>query len=88
MTDAIETEEIEKLRRRLEMLELIFESIHNGAMVTDTDGIITHFNKPYGQFLGLDPEAQIGRPPSPSPSRTPACTSWPRPGRPRSINPS
>ena len=61
MADAIETEEIEKLRRRLEMFELIFESIHNGAMVTDTDGNITHFNKPYGQFLGLDPEAQIGR---------------------------
>ncbi|HEX5680619.1 MAG TPA: sigma 54-interacting transcriptional regulator [Desulfobacterales bacterium] len=61
MADAIETEEIEKLQRRLEMLELIFESIHNGAMVTDANGVITHFNKPYGQFLGLDPATQIGR---------------------------
>jgi len=61
MADSIETEDIEKLRRRLEMLELIFESIHNGAMVTDADGVITHFNKPYGQFLGLDPATQIGR---------------------------
>jgi len=52
MADSIETEDIENLRRRLEMLELIFESIHNGAMVTDADGVITHFNKPYGQFLG------------------------------------
>ncbi len=61
MADAIATEEIEKLRRRLEMFELIFESIHNGAIVTDAGGVITHFNTPYGQFLGLAPEAQIGR---------------------------
>jgi PAS domain S-box-containing protein len=61
MADSIETEDIEKLRRRLEMFELIFESIHNGAIVTDADGIITHFNTPYGRFLGLDPEAQVGR---------------------------
>ena len=61
MVDSIETEDIEKLRRRLEMFELIFESIHNGAIVTDADGIITHFNTPYGRFLGLDPEAQVGR---------------------------
>ncbi len=61
MADSIETEAIEKIRRRLEMFELIFESIHNGAIVTDADGFITHFNTPYGQFLGLVPEAQIGR---------------------------
>lgn len=45
----------------LEMYELILESIHNGIMVTDADGYITHFNKPYGKFLGLDPEEQIGK---------------------------
>jgi PAS domain S-box-containing protein len=49
------------LRDRLEMYERIFDSIYNGVMVTDVDGRITHFNKPYGKFLGLDPEAQIGR---------------------------
>jgi len=49
------------LRSRLEMYELIFNSIYNGAMVTDADGYITHFNKPYGQFLGLNPEEQIGK---------------------------
>jgi len=53
--------EISELRRRLDMYELIFESIFNGAMVTDADGIITHFNRPYGDFLGVDPDAQIGR---------------------------
>jgi transcriptional regulator with PAS, ATPase and Fis domain len=49
------------LRQRLEMFELIFDCIYNGIMVTDADGYVTHFNKPYGQFLGLDPEKQIGK---------------------------
>jgi transcriptional regulator with PAS, ATPase and Fis domain len=43
------------------MYRLIFESIHNGAMVTNAEGVITHFNNLYGQFLGVDPRAQIGR---------------------------
>ena len=45
----------------LEMYRLILDSIHNGVMVTDAQGYVTHFNKPYGQFLGVDTEAQIGR---------------------------
>jgi PAS domain S-box-containing protein len=61
MTDSPPTETIEDLKHQLEMYRLIFESIHNGAMVTDANGIITHFNKFYGQFLGVDPDAQIGR---------------------------
>ncbi|MBI4797411.1 MAG: sigma 54-interacting transcriptional regulator [Desulfarculus sp.] len=43
------------------MLELILNHIHNGVVVTDASGIITHFNEPYGRFLGVDPKAQIGR---------------------------
>ena len=50
-----------QVHRQLEMYELILESIYNGIMVTDAEGYITHFNRPYGQFLGLDPEAQIGK---------------------------
>ncbi len=53
--------ERDDLKRQLEILRLVFESIHFGAMVTDAEGVITHFNAPYGQFLGLDPAAQIGR---------------------------
>jgi PAS domain S-box-containing protein len=52
---------IEKLRQQLDMYERIFDSIYNGCMVTDADGFITHFNKPYGEFLGLDPALQIGK---------------------------
>jgi PAS domain S-box-containing protein len=49
------------LIQQIEMFELIFDCIYNGVMVTDADGYITHFNGPYGQFLGLDPEEQIGK---------------------------
>ena len=49
------------LKDQLEAYQLVFESIYNGVMVTDAEGIITHFNKPYGQFLGLDPADQIGK---------------------------
>jgi len=49
------------LQKQLEMYQLIFDSIHNGAVVTDINGRITHFNKPYGEFLGVDPDDQIGR---------------------------
>lgn len=49
------------LRGQLEMFERILDSIYNGIMVTDVNGFITHFNKPYGQFLGLNPAEQIGK---------------------------
>jgi len=52
---------MKELQRQLDMYRLIFDSIHNGAIVTDINGRITHFNKPYGEFLGVDPEDQIGR---------------------------
>ena len=50
-----------QIHQQLVMYELILESIYNGIMITDAEGYITHFNRPYGQFLGLDPEEQIGR---------------------------
>jgi PAS domain S-box-containing protein len=53
--------EKEALQKQLEMYRLIFDSIYNGAIVTDENGIVIHFNKPYGEFLGVDPEGQIGR---------------------------
>jgi PAS domain S-box-containing protein len=46
---------------QLEMYKVILDSIYNGILVADADGYVTHFNKPYGQFLGVDPEAQIGK---------------------------
>jgi len=51
----------ETLQKQLKMYQLIFDSIYNGILVTDADGYITHFNKPYGRFLGLNPKKEIGK---------------------------
>ena len=55
------TKNSKEIRQQLEMYKLIFDSIYNGTMATDSQGFITHFNKPYGEFLGLDPDEQIGK---------------------------
>ena len=52
---------ITDLQGQLDMYRMIFDSIYNGAMVTDANGMITHFNRPYGRFLSIDPDQQIGR---------------------------
>ncbi|MFH0957883.1 MAG: sigma 54-interacting transcriptional regulator [Pseudomonadota bacterium] len=49
------------LREKIETLELILDNIYNGVMVTDPDGYVTFFNKPYGKYLGVDPKKQIGK---------------------------
>lgn len=48
-------------KQQLGILTLIFDHIDNGACVVDSEGFITHFNTPYGKFLGIDPKKQIGR---------------------------
>jgi transcriptional regulator with PAS, ATPase and Fis domain len=52
---------IKDLEHQVEMYKLIFDSIYNGCLVTDAEGYVTHFNEPYGQFLGVEPELQIGK---------------------------
>lgn len=61
MESAAHQIDMEKLHEELEIHRLILDSIHNGIMVTDAEGYITYFNKPYGQFLGMKPEEQIGK---------------------------
>jgi transcriptional regulator with PAS, ATPase and Fis domain len=68
LTTKAKREELESLRsqvadlaNQLEMAEMIYDHIHSGSCVTDARGYITHFNKPYGEFLGVDPEKQIGK---------------------------
>lgn len=60
-SETILAAEVAELRSQVKMYRMIMDSIHNGVMVTDAHGIVTHFNKPYGQFLRLDPAQQIGR---------------------------
>ncbi len=53
--------ETQDIKDQLEMYSMIFDSIHDGVIVTDAEGYITHFNKPYGKFLKINPEEQIGK---------------------------
>jgi len=46
---------------QLDLLQRIIDSIYNGVVVTDADGYIIYFNEPYGEYLGIDPGAQVGR---------------------------
>ena len=46
---------------QLEIYSLIFDSIHDGVIVTDAEGYVTHFNKPYGRFLNINSAEQIGK---------------------------
>lgn len=52
---------VQALTRDLDRFNLIFDSIRDGALVTDQDGIITHFNRLYGKFLGIEPNSAIGK---------------------------
>jgi transcriptional regulator with PAS, ATPase and Fis domain len=50
-----------EVEEQLEMYRFIFDAIHNGVMVTDPEGYVTHMNAPYGEFLQLNPAEQIGK---------------------------
>ena len=52
---------IQKIQDQLELFQLIFNTLPSGAMVTDADGVVTHLNKPYADFLGIDIKRSIGR---------------------------
>jgi PAS domain S-box-containing protein len=56
-----QADELNQIKRQLELFQLIFDSIYNGAMVTDAKGFVTHLNKPYALFLGLDADESIGK---------------------------
>ena len=61
MADTKNANSMKELQKKIELYELIIDHIHAGILITDADGYVTHFNKPYGRFLNLDPKAQIGR---------------------------
>ena len=50
-----------RLREQLEIYHLIFNNIPSGAMVTDPQGIVTHLNRPYAEFLGIDVVDGLGK---------------------------
>ena len=59
--NVMENRSFQAIKDQLELFHHIFDSIHNGAMVTDAAGIVTHLNRPYADFLGLDVQEGIGK---------------------------
>ena len=53
--------DFQTIKNRLELFQLIFDNTPSGAIVTDAHGVVTHLNKPYADFLGLDIQQSIGR---------------------------
>jgi len=49
------------IEQQLELYKLVLDNIYNGVVVVDANGYVIYFNKPYGHFLNVDPEAQIGK---------------------------
>ena len=58
---AVLHKKIEDLQSQIDMANMVFNHIYSGSCVTDAKGYITHFNEPYGEFLGVDPKEQIGK---------------------------
>jgi transcriptional regulator with PAS, ATPase and Fis domain len=52
---------VQELNTQLEMTDLVFDHIQNGALVTNPDGYITKFNRPYAEFMEIEPEDMIGK---------------------------
>jgi len=61
MPDAENESCILELIEKNKLYERVFDKINAGVIIIDAKGYVTHFNKPYGQFLNLDPGAQIGK---------------------------
>lgn len=44
-----------------EFFKQVLDSIKNGVIITDSNGMVVYMNKPYGRFLDLDCDLQIGK---------------------------
>ena len=59
--EILSREEKTSLIEQLELFKLVFDNFYNGIIVTDAEGYILLFNKPYGECLGIEPDQQIGK---------------------------
>jgi transcriptional regulator with PAS, ATPase and Fis domain len=53
--------DVQAIKDQLKLFQLVFDNIPGGAMVTDASGTVTHLNRPYADFLGVDVQKSIGR---------------------------
>jgi len=57
----MDSKEINRLQDKINFYEAVLDNIYNGVMITDPDGKVIFFSKTYGNFLGIDPKAVIGK---------------------------
>jgi PAS domain S-box-containing protein len=53
--------ELEDVKKLTSTLESILETLEEGIVVVDKQGIITKMNRAYGNFLGLNPQDVVGK---------------------------
>ncbi len=53
--------ELEDVKKLTSTLESILETLEEGIVVIDKQGIITKMNRAYGNFLGLNPQDVVGK---------------------------
>ena len=52
---------MQSFKKQVDIFKLVFDNIPSGAMICAVDGTVTHLNKPYARFLGVDVEKSIGK---------------------------
>jgi transcriptional regulator with PAS, ATPase and Fis domain len=57
----MDPEEMKELQKKVHFYETVLDNIHNGVLITDQDGKVIFFSKTYGNFLGQDPRAAVGK---------------------------
>ena len=49
------------MQEKVRFYETILDHVQNGVMITDEEGKVVFFSKTYGEFLGINPQDQIGK---------------------------
>ena len=57
----MDSKDLKELREKVTFYETILDNIRNGVMITDAKGKVTFFSQTYGNFLGIDPKATLGK---------------------------
>ena len=54
-------EELEQLKIKNRVLEILFEEVLECIVIVDTNGLVRMMNRSYAEFLGIKPEDAIGK---------------------------
>jgi transcriptional regulator with PAS, ATPase and Fis domain len=52
---------VAELQKKVQLYEAVLQSIRNGIIITDPDGMVLFFSEAYGKFLKMDTQSKIGK---------------------------